>query len=531
MLVYFDEIPSDRETELYADSSPDGIYSYMVNANEIKEGRYYVSIQCSELDDADIAVLAKFEPSHLYDGKSEHFMICPKETLYHYINLTKDESESKYKHVNFRLCIPYDSMSNLALVTKVHHPPLRRAEPMKLLDASRKNASDNPLAPICVDFDVCHDALESGHVWAGVFGSGLCGDYNLTATVFTSSTCTPEKGTQSAHGAEAHHLKLEHVVRGSCEPYEWVDYELHLDDYDRRNNLVFEVKDLSQGINPESLAVYLFIDEIPTNRASENRAERSVSAVYAVFKNYFSLREMIKADGTPVETIFLSVRCNDQPASFRALGEHVSSHLYDHHMTRGEICAGYWVYHYIYMPSDANATASLEVAVSSYEGEVEFTVSTDHPPIRLSPPYGIASPDGENNVDVTVCEAEAGVKYYVGVRNSAGGGCAVYDIMPTVQLEDPDCSAARQSAPERGVDPEVLAPYVPLSDAVNLGEFKVYKIPIDHEHSHDNLLVEVRKLDKLISFFASPSAESKQVPFCFRLRSQKRMQQLTHPRH
>ena len=68
-----------------------------------------------------------------------------------------------------------------------------------------------------------------------------------------------------------------------------------------------------------------------------------------------------------------------------------------------------------------------------------------------------------------------------------------------MHLNDPDCSALRQSAPRREVVPEVLTVNVPLNDATHQGEYKVYEISINHAHSSDNMLIEVKRtcpLDK-----------------------------------
>ena len=96
-----------------------------------------------------------------------------------------------------------------------------------------------------------------------------------------------------------------------------------LDEDARQNNIVFEVIDQSDGLNPESLSVHLFTNDIPTNRLTENRAEHSVSNVYAVFKTFLSLQEMENADGSPVEVLYISVRCGPSASHFRFLGEHV----------------------------------------------------------------------------------------------------------------------------------------------------------------------------------------------------------------
>jgi hypothetical protein len=59
------------------------------------------------------------------------------------------------------------------------------------------------------------------------------------------------------------------------------------------------VTDQSRGLNPESLSVHLFSNAIPVDRTTENRAEYSVSSIYAVFKTFLSLSEMSNADGDP----------------------------------------------------------------------------------------------------------------------------------------------------------------------------------------------------------------------------------------
>ena len=81
-----------------------------------------------------------------------------------------------------------------------------------------------------------------------------------------------------------------------------------LDDDARKDNIVFEVIDQSNGLNPKSLSVHLFTNDIPTNRLTENRAEHSASNIYAVFKTFLSLQEMENADGSPVQVLYVSVR-------------------------------------------------------------------------------------------------------------------------------------------------------------------------------------------------------------------------------
>jgi hypothetical protein len=271
-----------------------------VNANEIKKGRYFVSVKCG--DDVDgvvnFGVLAKFQTAELHQGEPHSYLICAKELLYHYLDVSENDVQVEKYNVRFEICVPPKSQAILSLVTKVKYPPLRRSEPMVVMDASHANLTsaaatsvvEDSEGNVCASFEVCNNALEAGKAWAGVFGDGLCSEYNITASFFGGSlgdgeTCDVEVGGASLSENRATPFELEHVTHGSCDSYEWVDYEISLTEEDRQSNLVFEVRDQSTGgLNPESLSVHLFSDAIPVDRLTENRAEQSVSALYAVFK-------------------------------------------------------------------------------------------------------------------------------------------------------------------------------------------------------------------------------------------------------
>jgi len=514
MHLFFNEIPADRITENVLQSSPDGVYPLAVNANEIKEGRYFISVKCGDFEDANFGILANFDTAELQEGIPRPYSICSKETLYHYLELSESDVKDKQYNVRFNLCAPSDSLSELAFVTKVNFPPLRKTEPQKLLSPSEANETDITDGSVCVTFDVCNSALGEGKIWAGVFGGGLCGKYNMTATFFggvnyTDETCSTEMGGGSEENT-ASQILLEHVYRGSCKPFQWVDYELTLTDYDRSNNILFEVIDVSTGgINPRSLSVHLFSNSIPVDRITHNRADSSVSHVYAVFRTFLALNDMTNLDGSEVKKAFVSVRCGPTATRFKLLGEHITAHLESGHLIRGDVCSGSWVFHYIVVPENANASSTLSVELNSYEGYTDFTVLASHPPIRISPPYGISTPytsegssssaSSSNSTEVsniaTICDVEPGLTYYIGVKISAGhdSHCAVYDILTTLS-NDIGCSTPRQSAPDQGFQPVALTAHTPLSDSVESGGFQHYSIEIDEYHAHDNLVVEAELL-------------------------------------
>lgn len=60
----------------------------------------------------------------------------------------------------------------LTMVPQVHHPPLRRSEPMVTASALNINVSsaDHRDGRICVTYDVCSDALEEGKVFKEAAG-------------------------------------------------------------------------------------------------------------------------------------------------------------------------------------------------------------------------------------------------------------------------------------------------------------------------------------------------------------------------
>ena len=119
LMLFYKEIPSDRSTEQIQASSPDGVYSLAINANELKEGRWFVSVRCDDLTDASFGVVAKFESAELHEGEPHPYFICPQETLYHYLNVSRDAIHHHDNNVRFSLCIPDDSQAELTITTKV----------------------------------------------------------------------------------------------------------------------------------------------------------------------------------------------------------------------------------------------------------------------------------------------------------------------------------------------------------------------------------------------------------------------------
>jgi len=223
MMIFYEEIPSDRhDSGLIQDTSSDGVYSLVVNANEIRIGRYFIVVKCGDLaPTTDFGVIVRFDDAELREGSTRSFFICPDEILYYYVSLS-EHTVTSGESVHFTLCIPEDSLSHLTLVSRMSYPPLRAKTPMEIAIGGSNTS--------CVRYDVCNDALHEGYVWAGVFGSGQCGAYNISVDFEPGSSCTEDRGVlDNSDGAIP--LELEHVERSSCGPYQWVDFVVSVCDF------------------------------------------------------------------------------------------------------------------------------------------------------------------------------------------------------------------------------------------------------------------------------------------------------------
>ena len=59
-----------------------------------------------------------------------------------------------------------------------------------------------------------------------------------------------------------------HFTYGACEPQEYVDYILHVDQ-EIPKNMMIEVEDLEEALDTRSLSLYLYNGSIPTVRRSK----------------------------------------------------------------------------------------------------------------------------------------------------------------------------------------------------------------------------------------------------------------------
>jgi hypothetical protein len=144
----------------------------------------------------------------------------------------------------------------------------------------------------------------------------------------------------------------------------------------------------------------------------------------------------------------------------------------------------------------------LVTSVHAFEGSVNFSVLIDEPPIRLLPPWGNAHAGSHANDTVaTVCRAESGYRYYIGVV-AAAGECSAYRIEVDLGL-DTNCSTPKQMALTEDITVIKLLPHLSYADSCQAGEYKFYQVTLDAKRANHNLLFEVETRQELTSVHGS----------------------------
>jgi len=219
--IFYDLIPVDRSESMMSQmTSPNGIYSLHIGPNELRSGRYFVSVQCGD-EDAEFDVRSFLQPAEITDKEIVTVHFCPDATpMHHFIEYGLDDKVAG-RDVKISLCLPDSLSTNLVLTTKVGSPPFREMSPSLTLSG---NGSTHGSIQ-CIEYEMCSEQLRDDKIWAGVIGSGQCGSYNITMSIVTSTSCSPSRGEVTA-APNVIDFEMERVFRSSCDVNGWVDFRL-----------------------------------------------------------------------------------------------------------------------------------------------------------------------------------------------------------------------------------------------------------------------------------------------------------------
>ena len=245
-------IPSTRSSERVDASTFDNSWSLAVGAHEIEAGqRYYVSVTCGVGSEGlSFGVLAEFEDAELEatyvetDGTGAapvmHGHICENEWMFFFANLTDGDA-----HAHARFLVSAEGAeagaSVLALLPRDGMAPQRLAPPFAVLEGATGELDAE--ATLCAGERGGHSG--GGHggggglVWLGVYAAPgtPCTGLAISLELFEdnvgdygSHAChrmpVPETGSLFSQASSSQVLPLNTARLGSCQPNEWVDYEV-----------------------------------------------------------------------------------------------------------------------------------------------------------------------------------------------------------------------------------------------------------------------------------------------------------------
>ena len=322
-------IPTNRQTEHRTQYAPDYVWGLGVSANDLKTGVIFYSVKCGPKP-VRFRILAQLVKSELDGADLISGSVCPGQWMYHSYQHDGSLSTDVAHHIDFKLKM---FTGDVEYLTQHDHPPL------KLVPPYGHASSEHQLAHHTEDHvSICN--VDHGKHFLALRGGIHCALYEVSVHIYTGA-CTPQAhtgGMTITNGIMM--LEFGHFHLGECSPGEYEDYyfdlvmqpgKTHLD-----VNVVIEVEDLSESMNPEALALYVYTGSIPPDRETELRRESTVDQTYSV---------SINANEIHAGRYFVSVRCGDEPARFRILPRTIQSSMSAGDHVVGIVCPGDFILH------------------------------------------------------------------------------------------------------------------------------------------------------------------------------------------
>ena len=437
--LFKDEIPTDRETEVKTEYSADGIWGIIVSEHDLKVARYYLSVRCTGEEPVQFRVLAELSHSDLKVGEIVNGEVGPEAwTHYHY--KVPASSTVPYR-VTFLLTL---FTGDVNLRTSVDYPPIKLIPPYESADVMQfRVGGDYEFTPKRISVCVLPDHTE----FLGVVGGLHFAKFQvsvLASPVADLSECEGDlhrrrqlgggsnevTAGDSTSGKKSYgnveEIEVNHFMRASCEPHEWVDFMLPANSKRRDCNVVFEVEDLGNGFAQSALNLFIYKGEIPGNRVTEFKSTETSDGHYSVTLNAWDF----KAD----VNYFASVRCGDEPKSFRLLTEIVDGSVEEGTHAVGYVCPGDFIYHFFDASMAQRRAAAgggayaeglhldVKFEIILHTGRVAYKTAHGEPPLKLLPPFRTTS---EESTYVSLCDVVEG-RHYVGLIGM--GECADYEL-------------------------------------------------------------------------------------------------------
>jgi len=506
LFLYPDKLPKDHKTERFSDYGHKGLYSVAVNSHDLHAGDYFVAVRCGA-HHTQFRILAELIPAKLVDDGHVAGVVCPGELIYHHYfyssdpNATAHHGTGAHRRRALLAGAPsggdsYNSteFQNVKFTLKLHTGDLRYltshgVPPLKLIPPYQTTSAVEQFAAHEYDkIGICN--IKHGESFIALMGVSECAEYDIYLEEIPEDEECHELEHECVEDCafQCEKLVLDHFEYGSCEPGEFKDHMLTVTEDMLKYNYVFEVEDLSETITPDALSAYLYEDNIPIDRHTENRQMTSSESIWSLAISYHDIE---------AHNYFFSVKCGPEPKRFRVLARAVPAVMHDGDLIHGEVCPGLWTYH-SYMHDDPDHPVHVKMSLMLHTGDLHYLTRHEHPPLKLVPPYGntdaLEQMMDHHATDVYLCNLEAG-NHYLGLLG--GDHCAEYEV--GIEVLDaaayPDCAELEETEETLASEKAHKLSFGHFElGSCEPGAYEDFFIHIDADESDSNVVFEVEDL-------------------------------------
>ena len=514
--IYKGNLPADRHSETKEEFSADGVWGIVVSEHDLKSGSYYLSVKCTGEQSVRFRVLALLSESNLHIGEPVHGEVAPGSWAHYHFEVP-EASEVPYR-VTFQLKL---FTGDVKMRTTVDYPPIKLIPPYQVTEETEHRAG-GAYEHIPIEISVC---VPSGKIeYLGVLGGSHFASFQVSvgaSPVMDLSECEGDlhrrrlaggggDGTDSSAttdkysrmGSSVQIIEPEHFMKASCGPHEWVDFVLPSKSAQKDCNVVIEAEDLSRRLSTSGLGLFVYKERIPNDRVTEFKSTSTSDSHYTVTINAWDFDEST--------TYYASVRCGDQPKSFRLLVELVRGDVEEGTHATGFVCPGDFVYHFfdasaanrraggssVIPAGSTNATNSMRTDVKFeivlHGGAVAYKTMHNEPPLKLLPPYRTTSAD---STFLYLCDVMEG-RHYLGLLGM--GECADYELYVHTMEHQDSCKEPVHDATARvgSVKVEELLPEHFSYGSCEPHETVDFVLHVSEAQSKTNLVLEVASLEE-----------------------------------
>jgi len=353
--MWEDEVPLDRHAEHKTERANGKLWAVGMNNNCFKIGVVTLGVKCGPTEvNYELKVIEV--SAVLIPDAAVHGEVCPDEWVYHYFNTSTTMHFGPGN--NLRYTLTMDEGGGVGNIVMKHlQAPIKKVPPYFQLRSES--------AALTQVVDMCN--VEEGRMYLGLLGEASvagCFSYDVTVEEWMDNAthvCSEDIHAEAIDPATLadRTLPVDHMERASCEPYEWFDFYFPVDSHmlDEQDNFVFEVEQLSDQAEDNTLSVHLFSETIPDHRTTEIVTSTPSDGIYSLAIPSNELRAI---------SYYLSIKCGPTRERFRTAAFLIRGKLLGPaDAVHGELCPNEWIYHSLALDGASSGSGSSSSSSSS----------------------------------------------------------------------------------------------------------------------------------------------------------------------